>query len=55
MRKILLLAGVLAAATPVAAQETVKQQVEAAMGMGAVLAWPGCLRKLDRDSPGYDS
>ena len=40
---------------PVAAQETVKQQVEAAMGMGAVLAWPGCLRKLDRDSPGYDS
>ncbi|MDP3736951.1 MAG: class II aldolase/adducin family protein [Hyphomonadaceae bacterium] len=40
---------------PVAAQETVKQQVEAAMGMGALLAWPGCLRKLDRQSPGYDS
>ena len=40
---------------PVAAQETVKEQVQAAMGMGAVLAWPGCLRKLDRQSPGYDS
>jgi ribulose-5-phosphate 4-epimerase/fuculose-1-phosphate aldolase len=39
---------------PMAAQETVKQQIEAAMGMGAVLAWPGCLRKLDRMSPGYD-
>jgi ribulose-5-phosphate 4-epimerase/fuculose-1-phosphate aldolase len=40
---------------PDAAQETVKQQVEAAMGMGAVLGWPGCLRKLDRESPGYDA
>jgi ribulose-5-phosphate 4-epimerase/fuculose-1-phosphate aldolase len=40
---------------PVAAQETVKEQIEAAMGMGAVLAWPGCLRKLDRESPGYDT
>lgn len=40
---------------PVEAQETVKQQVQATMGMGAVLAWPGCLRKLDRQSPGYDS
>ena len=24
-------------------------------GMGAMLAWPGCLRKLDRESPGYDT
>jgi ribulose-5-phosphate 4-epimerase/fuculose-1-phosphate aldolase len=40
---------------PLDAQETVKQQVEAAMGMGAILSWPGCLRKLDRESPGYDT
>ena len=24
-------------------------------GMGGSLAWPGCLRKLDRESPGYDA
>jgi ribulose-5-phosphate 4-epimerase/fuculose-1-phosphate aldolase len=35
--------------------ETVKQQQAMAAGMGAMLAWPGCLRKLDRESPGYDS
>ena len=35
--------------------ETVKQQQAMASGMGAMLAWPGCLRKLDRESPGYDT
>ncbi len=38
---------------PKEAQETVKQQV--AGGMRGGLAWPGCLRKLDRLSPGYDA
>jgi ribulose-5-phosphate 4-epimerase/fuculose-1-phosphate aldolase len=37
------------------AQETVKQQIAFANGMAAPLAWPGCLRKLDRESPGYDT
>jgi hypothetical protein len=23
-------------------------------GLGGMLAWPGLLRKLDRDMPGYD-
>lgn len=35
--------------------EVVKQQQAATRGIGAQLAWPGCLRKLDRDSPGYDT
>ncbi|MEY2757045.1 MAG: hypothetical protein RIR33_823 [Pseudomonadota bacterium] len=35
--------------------ETVKQQQAMAAGMGAMLAWPGCLRKLNRESPGYDN
>lgn len=38
---------------PEAAQETVKGQV--AGGLRGGLAWAGCLRKLDRLSPGYDS
>jgi ribulose-5-phosphate 4-epimerase/fuculose-1-phosphate aldolase len=37
---------------PIEAQETVRQQMS--RGMGGKLAWPGCLRKLDRESPGYD-
>ena len=37
---------------PKEAQDTVKQQM--AGGMRGGLAWPGCLRKLDRLSPGYD-
>jgi ribulose-5-phosphate 4-epimerase/fuculose-1-phosphate aldolase len=41
--------------SPAEAQETVRQQVIATMGIAAPLAWPGCLRKLDRESPGYDS
>jgi ribulose-5-phosphate 4-epimerase/fuculose-1-phosphate aldolase len=40
---------------PDAAIETVKMQQAATRGMGAMLAWPGCLRKLDRESPGYDT
>jgi ribulose-5-phosphate 4-epimerase/fuculose-1-phosphate aldolase len=40
---------------PEAAIETVKVQQAATRGMGAMLAWPGCLRKLDRESPGYDT
>ena len=40
---------------PDAAIETVKLQQAATRGMGAMLAWPGCLRKLDRESPGYDT
>jgi ribulose-5-phosphate 4-epimerase/fuculose-1-phosphate aldolase len=40
---------------PIEAQETVKQQIGMATSMAAPLAWPGCLRKLDRESPGYDS
>ena len=38
---------------PDAAQETVENQVR--MGMGGGLAWPGALRRLDRESPGYDA
>lgn len=38
---------------PMASQEEVKGQV--ARGIGGALAWPGCLRKLDRESPGYDA
>jgi ribulose-5-phosphate 4-epimerase/fuculose-1-phosphate aldolase len=39
---------------PDAAIETVRQQVTAAIGVGAALAWPGCLRKVQWESPGYD-
>lgn len=38
---------------PSASQEEVRNQV--ARGIGGALAWPGCLRKLDRDLPGYDA
>ena len=38
---------------PDAAQAEVKSQV--ARGIGGGLAWPGCLRKLDRELPGYDA
>src|SRR5690606_18583054 len=36
---------------PDAAHAEVMQQT--ARGVGGALAWPGCLRKLDRESPGY--
>jgi len=38
---------------PQAAQDEVKSQV--ARGIGGALAWPGALRKLDRELPGYDA
>ena len=38
---------------PEASQAEVRQQVS--RGIGGALAWPGCLRKLDRESPGYDA
>jgi len=38
---------------PDAAIEEVRQQ--AMRGVGGRLAWPGCLRRLDRNSPGYDA
>ena len=38
---------------PKASQEEVKSQVS--RGIGGALAWPGCLRLLERQSPGYDA
>lgn len=38
-----------------AAREEVKTQMEAVGKMAGALAWPGLLRKLSRESPGYDS
>jgi len=38
---------------PDAAQAEVRSQTGFGLGMIASLAWPGCLRKLDRESPGY--
>ncbi|HZL01350.1 MAG TPA: class II aldolase/adducin family protein [Caulobacteraceae bacterium] len=38
---------------PRASQDEVREQVS--RGMGGGLAWPGCLRRLDRESPGYDA
>ena len=38
---------------PEASQAEVRQQVS--RGIGGALSWPGCLRKLDRESPGYDA
>ena len=38
---------------PEASQAEVARQ--AAAGVGGGLAWPGCLRRLDRESPGYDA
>lgn len=35
------------------AQAEVRSQTGGGLGMIAGLAWPGCLRKLDRESPGY--
>ena len=36
-----------------ASQTEVSRQVS--RGIGGALAWPGCLRRLDRRSPGYDA
>ena len=38
---------------PQASQSEVRNQV--GRGVGGQLAWPGCLRKLDRELPGYDA
>jgi ribulose-5-phosphate 4-epimerase/fuculose-1-phosphate aldolase len=38
---------------PKASQDEVKGQIS--RGVGGALAWPGCLRKLDRELPGYDA
>jgi ribulose-5-phosphate 4-epimerase/fuculose-1-phosphate aldolase len=38
---------------PQAAQDEVKAQVS--RGIGGALAWPGALRKLDRELPGFDA
>jgi ribulose-5-phosphate 4-epimerase/fuculose-1-phosphate aldolase len=38
---------------PQAAQDEVKSQVS--RGIGGALAWPGALRRLDRELPGYDA
>ncbi len=39
---------------PEASQAEVARQAAAGAGGGG-LAWPGCLRRLDRESPGYDA
>ena len=39
---------------PQASQNEVKGQVSRG-GIGGQLAWPGCLRRLDRELPGYDA
>jgi ribulose-5-phosphate 4-epimerase/fuculose-1-phosphate aldolase len=38
---------------PESSQNEVRGQVS--RGIGGGLAWPGCLRRLDRESPGYDA
>jgi ribulose-5-phosphate 4-epimerase/fuculose-1-phosphate aldolase len=38
---------------PQASQAEVQAQVS--RGIGGALAWPGCLRRLERESPGYDA
>jgi len=38
---------------PEASQAEVRSQT--ARGIGGALAWPGCLRRLDRELPGYDA
>ena len=39
---------------PAGIVDTIKQQAaQVTKGMGGNLAWPGLLRKLDRNNPGY--
>ena len=40
---------------PEASQQEVRNQTASRGGVGGALAWPACLRKLDRDLPGYDA
>jgi ribulose-5-phosphate 4-epimerase/fuculose-1-phosphate aldolase len=39
---------------PVDAQDTVRHQMSRGFGAAGQLAWPGYLRKLQRESPGFD-
>jgi ribulose-5-phosphate 4-epimerase/fuculose-1-phosphate aldolase len=38
---------------PTASQDEVRAQT--GRGIGGALSWPGCLRRLDRENPGYDA
>jgi ribulose-5-phosphate 4-epimerase/fuculose-1-phosphate aldolase len=38
---------------PTASQDEVRAQTS--RGIGGALSWPGCLRRLDRENPGYDA
>lgn len=40
---------------PEAAQQEVRNQMKSGMRGAGALSWPGCLRTLDRELPGYDS
>lgn len=40
---------------PEAAQDAVRGQTAGGVGMTGALGWPGCLRQLDRNLPGYDA
>jgi len=40
---------------PQAAQDTVRAQAGNSFIPSGKLAWPGCLRRLERESPGYDA
>ncbi|MDR3512575.1 MAG: class II aldolase/adducin family protein [Caulobacteraceae bacterium] len=40
---------------PEAAQAEVRGQMQMGLGGAGRLAWPGCLRRLDRELPGYDA
>ncbi|MEI7931505.1 MAG: class II aldolase/adducin family protein [Alphaproteobacteria bacterium] len=40
---------------PKAAQDEVAMQIQSNAAVSADLAWPGCLRLLDRKLPGYDA
>src|ERR1700761_4001148 len=40
---------------PQAAQDIVRDQQSRGFGGAGKLAWPGCLRKLDRELPGFDA
>lgn len=42
-------------ATPQAREEVRAQMANGQMAAGAWLTWPGLLRKLDRENPGYDA
>ena len=53
-RKKIILVGDKVLIAPRASQDEVRSQASA-RAIGGALAWPACLRKLDRDLPGYDA